>query len=173
MFPLFYSIAEGNTSIPAPTCGVCYILAFGGMKEGADGILQLGKDYLLFTYPIHRKQPPVFPSLFLSRSLPFRFRHAPVRVLRRETPPPDQMYYDRAYFIVPAVDTSKPYRFLAVVMEKTQCDGIATFVMRSKEYLVTILAENGLLVRRSGWGGMKRSSRRPMTLSMTKLSTGL
>ena len=54
-------------------------------------------------------------------------------------------YFDRAYFFTPNGDSQKPYRLLAEVMEKTGRAGIATFVMRGKEYLVAILAENGIL----------------------------
>ena len=39
----------------------------------------------------------------------------------------------------------RPYRLLAEVMERTGRAGVATFVMRSKEYLVAILARNGIL----------------------------
>ncbi|HEX7707964.1 MAG TPA: Ku protein [Thermoanaerobaculia bacterium] len=55
------------------------------------------------------------------------------------------MYFERAYFLVPAGGTNKAYRLLAEVMERKQQAGIATFVMRAKEYLVAILAENGIL----------------------------
>jgi DNA end-binding protein Ku len=57
----------------------------------------------------------------------------------------DPMYFDRAYFFAPTGDSKKPYRLLAEVMEKTRRAGIATFVMRSKEYFVAILSENGIL----------------------------
>lgn len=57
----------------------------------------------------------------------------------------DPMYFERAYFLVPGGGASKAYRLLAEVMEKTGRAGIATFVMRAKEYLVAIIAENGLL----------------------------
>ncbi len=62
--------------------------------------------------------------------------------------PADQigpMYFDRAYYFSPTGDSQKPYRLLAEVMEKTRQAGIATFVMRGKEYLVAILSENGIL----------------------------
>jgi DNA end-binding protein Ku len=55
------------------------------------------------------------------------------------------MYFERAYFLVPAGGTNKAYRLLAEVMESRRQAGIATFVMRAKEYLVAILAENGIL----------------------------
>jgi len=57
----------------------------------------------------------------------------------------DPIYYNRAYFLVPTGGTNKAYRLLAEVMEKKDQAGIATFVMRGKEYLVAILAENGIL----------------------------
>ena len=57
----------------------------------------------------------------------------------------DPMYYDKAYFLVPGGGTNKAYRLLAEVMEKKNQAGIATFVMRAKEYLVAIIAENGIL----------------------------
>ena len=57
----------------------------------------------------------------------------------------DPIYFERGYFLVPAGGTNKAYRLLAEVMEKENQAGIATFVMRAKEYLVAILAENGIL----------------------------
>ena len=55
------------------------------------------------------------------------------------------IYFERAYFLVPSGGTNKAYRLLAEVMEKRGKAGIATFVMRAKEYLVAIIAENGIL----------------------------
>jgi DNA end-binding protein Ku len=57
----------------------------------------------------------------------------------------DPAFFERAYFLVPAGDTSKAYRLLAETMERLDRAGIATFVMREREYLVAILAENGIL----------------------------
>ncbi|HEX8252388.1 MAG TPA: Ku protein [Thermoanaerobaculia bacterium] len=57
----------------------------------------------------------------------------------------DPMFYQRAYFLVPTGGTNKAYRLLAEVMERRNRAGIATFVMRAKEYLVAIIAENGIL----------------------------
>lgn len=57
----------------------------------------------------------------------------------------DPMYFVRAYFLVPAGGTNKAYRLLAEVMEQKKQAGIATFVMRAKEYIVAIIAENGIL----------------------------
>lgn len=57
----------------------------------------------------------------------------------------DPMYFNRGYFLVPTGGTNKAYRLLAEVMEQKNQAGIATFVMRAKEYLVAITAENGIL----------------------------
>ena len=57
----------------------------------------------------------------------------------------DPLYFERSYYLAPAGETTKAYRLLAETMEKTGRAGIATFVMRGKEYLVAIVAEDGLL----------------------------
>ena len=57
----------------------------------------------------------------------------------------EPMYFERAYYLAPGGDSTKAYRLLAAVMEETGRAGIATFVMRTKEYLIAILAENGIL----------------------------
>lgn len=67
--------------------------------------------------------------------------------LKRFVPMDDlnPVYFERAYFLVPDGDTSKAYRLLAKSMEEAKRAGIATFVMRGKEYLVAIIAERGIL----------------------------
>ena len=55
------------------------------------------------------------------------------------------LYFDRSYFLVPSEGSEKAYRLLAATMEKEGLAGIATFVMRGKEYLVTIFPENGIM----------------------------
>ena len=57
----------------------------------------------------------------------------------------DPMYFERAYFLVPSGNNNKAYRLLAQVMEETELAGVATFVMRAKEYIAAIVAENGIL----------------------------
>ena len=57
----------------------------------------------------------------------------------------DPRYFEHGYLLAPASDSTKAYRLLAAVMEETDRAGIATFVMRDKEYLVAILSENGVL----------------------------
>lgn len=55
------------------------------------------------------------------------------------------LYFERAYFLVPDGSTTKAYRLLARTLAKEERAGIATFVMRGKEYLCAIIAENGIL----------------------------
>jgi DNA end-binding protein Ku len=57
----------------------------------------------------------------------------------------DPVFFERAYYLAPADESTKAYRLLAETMERTGRAGIATFVMRTKEYLVAILADNGIL----------------------------
>ncbi len=57
----------------------------------------------------------------------------------------DPMLFDRAYYLMPGSANTTAYRLLARVLEDTGRAGIATFVMRTKEYLVAILAEGGIL----------------------------
>jgi DNA end-binding protein Ku len=55
------------------------------------------------------------------------------------------LYLLRTYYLLPGPDARKPYQLLAQVMERAKRAGIATFVMRGKEYLAAIFAEKGLL----------------------------
>lgn len=57
----------------------------------------------------------------------------------------DPVLFERAYFLAPGGESAKAYRLLADVMESSGRAGIATFVMRDKEYFVAILAEGGVL----------------------------
>ena len=57
----------------------------------------------------------------------------------------DPVYFQHAYFLVPAGAVNKAYRLLAEIMERSGRAGIATFVMREREHLVAILAEGGIL----------------------------
>lgn len=57
----------------------------------------------------------------------------------------DPIFFERAYYLTPGGNSTKAYRLLAATMEITGKVGIATFVMRGREYLVAIIAENGIL----------------------------
>lgn len=57
----------------------------------------------------------------------------------------DPVFFERAYYLAPSGESTKAYRLLAGIMERTGRAGIATFVMRTKEYVVAIVADSGLL----------------------------
>jgi len=65
------------------------------------------------------------------------------RFVPEESIPP--VYFERGYFLTPAEGSEKAYKLLAQTMEKEGKAGLATFVMRGKEYLVAIFAENDIL----------------------------
>lgn len=57
----------------------------------------------------------------------------------------DPVFFDRPYYLIPASGVTKAYGLLAAVMEDSGRAGIATFVMRGKEYLLAILSQAGVL----------------------------
>lgn len=65
------------------------------------------------------------------------------RFVNKDAVPP--LYFERGYFLAPADGSTKAYQLLAAVIEKTHRAGVATFVMRGKEYLAAIVAEKGIL----------------------------
>jgi DNA end-binding protein Ku len=54
-------------------------------------------------------------------------------------------FLERGYYLTPLKEATKAYVLLAEAMEKSQRAGIATFVMREREYMVAIFARNGIL----------------------------
>ncbi len=59
----------------------------------------------------------------------------------------DPIYYNRAYYLLPDGESAaKPYRLLTEAMERRGKVAIATFVMRTKEYLAAIRASDGMLL---------------------------
>lgn len=79
------------------------------------------------------------------------------------------IYFERGYFLAPAGESSKAYRLLATVLEKTRRAGVATFVMRGKEYLVSIVSENGIL--RAETMRFKEEVRSPADVGLPEKST--
>ena len=55
------------------------------------------------------------------------------------------LYFERGYFLTPAAGSQKAYKLLAETMNKSGLAGVATFVMRGKEYLVAIFPDHGIL----------------------------
>ncbi|MEM7273240.1 MAG: Ku protein [Actinomycetota bacterium] len=58
----------------------------------------------------------------------------------------DPVFYDSAYFLVPDELARKSYALLAKAMEESGRVAIATFIMRTKQYLVAIRPIDGLLM---------------------------
>jgi DNA end-binding protein Ku len=56
-----------------------------------------------------------------------------------------RQFLERPYILAPGGESTKAYHLLAATMERTGRAGIATFVMRGKEYLAAIFAEGGTL----------------------------
>ena len=67
--------------------------------------------------------------------------------LRRFVPLEDipPLYFERSFFLAPSEGSEKAYRLLSQAMQKEKLAGVATFVMRGKEYLVAIFPENEIL----------------------------
>jgi DNA end-binding protein Ku len=80
--------------------------------------------------------------------------------LRRVVPVDDldPVFFERGYFLVPSGESTKAYRLLADAMEERGLAGIATFVMRTREYLIAIMAEDGILRAETlRWAGEVRT----------------
>jgi DNA end-binding protein Ku len=58
----------------------------------------------------------------------------------------DPIYYDAAYYAAPDKAARKPYALLVKAMEEQNRVAIARFVMRSKQYLSVLRADDGVLV---------------------------
>jgi DNA end-binding protein Ku len=95
-------------------------------------------------YEIDKDKYVVVTDEELERLAPEQSRDIDLRrFVDLESIPP--VYFDRSYFLAPAEGSEKAYRLLVETMEKSRLSGIATFVMRGKEYLVAIFPENGIL----------------------------
>ena len=105
---------------------------------------ELEWDDIVRGYEIEKDTYVVVTDEELERLAPEKTRDID---LRRFVPVSDidPIHFERAYFLTPGGNSTKAYRLLAATMEETGRAGIATFVMRGKEYLVAILAENGIL----------------------------
>src|SRR2546428_4287309 len=109
-------------------------------KSGDD----LDDDEMVRGYEIEKDKYVVVTDEELERLAPEQSRDIDLRrFVDLESIPP--LYFDRSYFLAPAKGSEKAYRLLSETMAKSDLAGIATFVMRGKEYLVTIFPENGIL----------------------------
>src|SRR2546423_11590858 len=109
-------------------------------KTGRD----LDTDDMVRGYEIDKDKYVVVTDEELERLAPEQSRDIDLRrFVDLESIPP--IYFDRSYFLAPAEGSEKAYRLLVDTMDKSHLSGIATFVMRGKEYLVAIFPENGIL----------------------------
>jgi len=58
----------------------------------------------------------------------------------------DPVYYERSYYLVPDGRAEKPYALLVETMSRTGKVAIGRFVLRTKQYLATLRARDGVLV---------------------------
>lgn len=105
---------------------------------------ELDSDEIVRGYEIEKDRFVVVDDDELERLAPEKTRDIDLRRFVKASDI-DPMYFERAYYLTPAGQSNKAYRLLAQVMEETDRAGIATFVMRAREYLVAILADNGIL----------------------------
>jgi DNA end-binding protein Ku len=109
-------------------------------KTGRD----LENDDMVRGYEIDKDKYVVVTDDELERLAPEQSRDIDLRrFVDLQTIPP--LYFDRSYFLAPSEGSEKAYKLLAETMKKSDLAGIATFVMRGKEYLVAIFPENGIL----------------------------
>jgi DNA end-binding protein Ku len=104
----------------------------------------LKNDEMVRGFEIDKEKYVVVTDEELERLAPEQSRDIDLRrfVPLTDIPP---LYFDRSYFLVPSEGSEKAYKLLTETMAKSDLAGIATFVMRGKEYLVAIFPENGIL----------------------------
>lgn len=104
----------------------------------------LEPDETVRGYEIDKDKYVVITDEELERLEPDKSRDIDLkRFVPDDSIPP--IYFERGYFLVPEANSQKAYKLLAETMKKTGQAGVATFVMRGKEYLVAIFSDNGIL----------------------------
>jgi DNA end-binding protein Ku len=104
----------------------------------------LDADQMVRGYEIEKGKYVVVTDEELERLAPEKSRDIDLKTfVPAESIPP--VHFDRGYFLTPAAGSEKAYKLLAATMEKGGKAGLATFVMRGKEYLVAIFAEHEIL----------------------------
>ncbi len=104
----------------------------------------LDADELVRGYEVDKGKYVVVTDEELERLAPDKTRDIDLtRFVKENSIPP--LYFERGYFLTPAANSEKAYKLLVAAMEETGQAGIATFVMRGKENLVAIFADQGIL----------------------------
>lgn len=104
----------------------------------------LENDEMVRGFEIDKDKYVIVTDEELERLAPEQSRDIDLRrfVPLRDIPP---LHFDRSYFLAPSEGSEKAYKLLSETMAKSDLAGVATFVMRGKEYLVAIFPENGIL----------------------------
>jgi DNA end-binding protein Ku len=105
---------------------------------------ELEWDEIVRGYEVEKDTYVVVTDAELDKLAPEKTRDIDLRVFV-DADQLDPMHFERAYYLTPGGNSTKAYRLLAATMEQSAKAGMATFVMRGKEYLIAILAENGIL----------------------------
>ena len=104
----------------------------------------LDADEIVRGYEIGKDKFVVVTDEELERLAPEKTRDIDLKLFVDEKSIPP-IHFDRGYYLTPAANSEKAYRLLADSMAKEGLAGIATFVMRGKEYLVAIFSDHGIL----------------------------
>jgi len=109
-------------------------------KTGKD----LDADEVVRGFEVNKEKYVIVTDEELERLAPEKTRDIDLKqFVPAESIPP--LYFERGYFLTPAAGSQKAYKLLAETMDKSGLAGIATFVMRGKEYLVAIFSDKGIL----------------------------
>ncbi len=104
----------------------------------------LEADEVVRGYEVDKNKYVVVTDEELERLQPEKTRDIDLKqFVPADSIPP--LYFERGYFLTPAANSQKAYKLLAETMDKSDLAGVATFVMRGKEYLVAIFSDNGIL----------------------------
>jgi DNA end-binding protein Ku len=104
----------------------------------------LDADEIVRGYEFDKGKYVVVTDEELERLAPEKTRDINLkRFVPEDSIPP--LYFERGYFLTPAKGSQKAYKLLAETMKKSGQAGLATFVMRGKEYLVAIFSDNEIL----------------------------
>jgi DNA end-binding protein Ku len=105
---------------------------------------EIDSEHLLMGYELAKGKVVAVTGDELSALAPKKSREIDLRrFVDRDSI--DPLYFARSYFLAPGANSGKAYRLLGAIMEKSRRAGIATFVMREREYLVAIFSDEGLL----------------------------
>jgi len=105
---------------------------------------ELKRDEIVRGYPVDKDKFVVVEDDELEALAPEKTREID---LGRFVPQTEMnpVFFERGYFLAPDTASTKAYRLLAKSMEEERRVGIATFVMRDKEYIIAIMSERGIL----------------------------